>query len=64
MRSDTIFVQSPKVSGFVTEPPKGGTVLVRHNLVSPIGVRIPVDELDSKSLKLVLDMARGDADSI
>lgn len=60
MRSDTIFVQSPKVSGFVTEPPKGGMVLVRRNLISPAGVRVPVDELDSRSLQLVLDMAGDD----
>lgn len=60
MHSDTIFVRSPKASGFVTEPPKGGTVLVRHDLVSPAGVRVPVDELDGWSLQLVLDMARDD----
>lgn len=60
MHSDTIFVQSTKATGFVTEPPKGGTVLVRHNLLSPDGVRVPVDELDSQSLQLVLDMARDD----
>lgn len=60
MRSDTVFVRSPKASGFVTEPPKGGTVLVRHDLTSPAGVRVPVDDLDSRSLQLVLDMARDD----
>ncbi len=60
MRSDTIIVRSPKAYGFVTEPPKGGTVLVRHNLNSPAGVRVPVDELDDRSLQLVLEMARDD----
>ncbi len=60
MRSDTIVVRSPKVYGFVTEPPKGGTVLVRHNLTSPAGERVPVDELDDQSLQLVLDMAKDD----
>jgi len=58
MRSDTIFVQSSKVMGFVTDPPKGGSVLVRYDLISPDGVRVPVDELDSRSVQLVLDMAR------
>ena len=60
MHSDTVLVQSPKVSGFVTEPPKGGAVLVRYNLVSPAGVWVPVDDLDNRSLQLVLDMARDD----
>jgi len=58
MCSDTVFVQSHKATGFVTDPPKGGTVLVRYNLISPDGVRVPVDELDSRSVQLVLDMAR------
>jgi len=63
MHSDTIFVQSSEICGFVTEPPTGGTVLVRRNLVSRDGVRVPVDELDSQSLRLVLDMIKSDDES-
>lgn len=56
MWNDTFLVHSSQISGWVSAPPRDGMVFVRPDLASTDGEWVAVDNLDPRSVEIVLAM--------